>query len=167
MSSRLVAVFGDAGATDRAVSALEALGVTGLRVASPAPFGFLHRVHRRGRERFLGALVLVGALVGLATAISLQVGTSLVHPFVVGGKPILAWPAFGVVMFELTLLGAGVTNFLALALFGALGRRAFPVAAREAVAGDRFAVVVPAEAATVERQPAIRQALAEALEILS
>ena len=167
MSSRLLAVFGDSASTDRAVRALEALGVPGVRVASPAPFAFLHRVHRRGAERFLGWLVLGGALVGLAAAIALQVGTTLVHPFVVGGKPILAWPAFGVVMFELTLLGAGVTNFLALALFGAWGRISFPADARKAVAGDRFAVVVPAGAETIERELAIRQALAEALEIIS
>jgi hypothetical protein len=167
MSSRLIAVFGDSVATDRAVRALEDLGVAGVRVASPAPFAFLHRVHRRGAERFLGWLVLAGALVGLATAIALQVGTTLVHPFIVGGKPILAWPAFGVVMFELTLLGAGVTNFLAFALLGAWGRFSFPAAARKVVAGDRFAVLVPAEAATIEQEPAIRQALAEALEIVS
>jgi hypothetical protein len=167
MSDRLVAVFADPAATDRAVRAIQALGVEGIRVASPAPFPFVHRVHQGGAERFLGWLVLAGAIAGLATAIALQVGTSLVHPFIVGGKPVLAWPAFGIVMFELTLLGAGVTNFVALAVLGAWGRRSFPAAARRLVAGDRLTIVVPMGPRTIEREPAIRQALAEALEIVS
>jgi hypothetical protein len=167
MSDRLLAVFATPGAADRAVRALEALGVEGVRVASPAPFSFVHRAHRPGAERFLGWLVLGGALLGLAAAIALQVGTTLVHPLVVGGKPILAWPAFGVVMFELTLLGAGVTNFIALAVLSARGRVSFPAAARKAVASDRFAILVPVGPRTIEQEPTIRKALAEALEVVS
>ena len=46
----------------------------------------------------------------------------------VGGKPILAWTAFGVIMFELTMLFAGVANFLALVLLSAATRRGVALA---------------------------------------
>jgi len=165
MSRRLIAVFADAGAATRALRALEALGVADATVVSPFPLA--HRGHRPGPERFLGWLVFGGGVAGLTTAIALQAGTSLVHPFVVGGKPVLAWPAFGVVMFELTLLFAGVVNFAGLAVLGAHGRRSFPAAARRALASDRLALVVPVDSSVTDREAAVRGALAEALEVVA
>lgn len=162
MPEPTIALFRDPRGTAQAVHRLEALGIAGIRLASPAPYTVVHRVHRRGSERLLGRLALAGALVGLAGAIALQVFSSTVHPFVVGGKPVLAWPAFTVVCFELTMLGAGVTNFLALAVLGALSRRHVSVAARRAVTSNRLALFVPASDRSPETVEAMRKILADA-----
>jgi len=68
------------GGRSRPFRDLEALGVEGLRLASPAPFPVVHRVHRPGTERLLGWLALAGAVAGLATAVALQVYASLFIP---------------------------------------------------------------------------------------
>ena len=78
-----------------------------------------------------------------------------------GGKPILAWPAFGVIMFELTMLFAGAANFLALVLLSAAARRRVAQVARAAVNSEQIAVVVPAERLEGPRGAAVRRALQE------
>jgi hypothetical protein len=166
MRRELVALFADPRGAEQAVRDVAALGVDGIRLASPAPFPVVHLVHRPGTERHLGWFALGGAVAGFAAAVALQVVTSLSHPMIVGGKPILAWPAFSIVCFELTMLGAGLGNFLAMAALSALARRGVPRAAKSAVASDCIAVVVPIQGRTANTVQAIEQALAGAGEIL-
>jgi hypothetical protein len=168
MPNDLIALYADPGQAERAVQELAALGVNDLQVASPAPFPVVHKVHRLGPERYLGWIALAGALAGLVAAVSLQVYTSLVHPFIVGGKPVLSWPAFAIVSFELTMLGAGVTNFSAMVVLGALSRRRVPSAAKNAVASDRLALVVPMRSSREGKESqAIVKVLSSASEIVS
>jgi hypothetical protein len=98
---------------------------------------------------------------GAVCAALLQALTSRSLGLVVGGKPILAWPAFGVIIFELTLLFAGVTNFLAMALLAAAARRRVPTAARAAVGSERIVVVVPGERLEGPEAAAVLRALEE------
>jgi hypothetical protein len=166
MRHELIALFADPRRAEQAVLDVEALGVENIHLASPAPFPVVHRVHRPGTERTLGWFALGGALAGLAAAVALQVVTSLSHPMIVGGKPILAWPAFAIICFELTMLGAGLSNFLAMAVLSALARRGIPRAAKQAVASDCLAVVVPIQGRTSSAVHAIERALAGAEELL-
>jgi hypothetical protein len=166
MPESVTALFADPERAEQAIRDLHAIGIEGVRLASPAPYPAVHRAHRPGTERYLGWLVLAGAGAGLALAIALQVHASLVHPFIVGGKPVLAWQAFAIVGFELTMFGAGLTNFVALAVLGALARRRVPHRAREAVASDRLVLVVPLDGRAPEAEDAIRRALAGAEEQL-
>jgi len=49
---------------------------------------------------------IIGAFCGLSVAILVNAGTALSNPIVVGGKPVLAIPAFAIIMYEGTMLGA-------------------------------------------------------------
>ncbi len=55
---------------------------------------------------------LLGALSGLLFGLILTVWTSLDYPLIGGGKPIVALPAFIIIMFEMTILFGGVISFL-------------------------------------------------------
>ena len=83
----------------------------------------------------------------------------------VGGQPVIAWVPFGVIMFELTMLGAGLTNFVSMVVLGAISRRKVSRAARDAVLSDRLAVEVPTSGHSPEQLAAMRNALAGALAI--
>jgi hypothetical protein len=166
MRRDLIALFADPRRAEQAVRDVAALGVENIHLASPASFSVVHRVYRPGTERHLGWFALGGAAVGLAAGVSLQVVTSLSHPMIVGGKPIVAWPAFAIICFELTMLGAGLSNFLAMAVLSAWARRNVPHAAKEAVASDCLAVVVPIQGRSASAVHAIEQALAGAEELL-
>lgn len=69
-------------------------------------------------------------------------------PLMIGGKPLFSLPAFVPVTFELFVLFAAVTTFVAILLFCKLGRWHSPLYAAglmERVTSDRFCVVLDAE----------------------
>jgi hypothetical protein len=120
----------------------------GVRASMPAPFPDVVAALGRPRSPIQFA-TFPGALVGLLCGIALTGGTSLSWRLVTGGKPILSWPAFVVVIFELTVLFGALTNLVAVAVGTRLGARAtaFPTAAP--VDPERivlFAVGDPAQA---------------------
>lgn len=165
MPDDLVAVFTGPDAAARALRGLNAAGVPGVRVVSPAPYPVVHLTGQPGPWRYLGTIALVGGLTGLGAATALQVMTSRSLNIIVGGKPIVAWPAFGVVMFELTMLFAGIFCFSALVLLSALARRRVSARARGQVGSERIVVVVPGVEARGPRQALIRTALQGGVEV--
>ena len=162
-----VAVFADPDAAEQALHALSDGGVKTARVASPAPFPVVHHTGHPGPWRALGWIALVGGMTGLGCAIAFQVVTSRSMNLIVGGKPIISWTAFGIIMFELTLLFAGVTNFSALVILSAITRRWFPRRTRQQVTSERIVIVVPMGGVSEERKKVIRGALSQAVEVVS
>ena len=163
MSERLLALFDDPDTAEAAVTALGAREVEGVRVVSPAAYPVVHQTGRPGPWRLMGFLAVAGGLLGLATAIVLEVWSSTWMHLDVGGKAVVAWPAFTVVMFELTMLGAGLTNFTALIVLSWWSRRKVAKAARDAVVADRLAVVVPVDGKDQAAVDEIKRDLAGAL----
>lgn len=139
----LIAIFDNVDRTAAALRSLTNLRVAGVRVVSPAAYPVLAMTNDPGPCRLMGRLALAGAIVGLVVAIVLEVGSSLAYPIDVGGKPVVAWIPYVVVMFELTMMGAGVTSFLSLVILAVRVRRRIPAAARRAVASDRLVIVLP------------------------
>lgn len=159
MREDLVAFYADAHAASRALHALRGEDVTTAQVASPAPLPAMHGAGPHDASSTLGWIALCGALTGLGCAMALQVATSDSLGLVVGGKPVVSWMAFGVVMFELTMLFAGGANFLALVVLCAVARRRVSRNARAQVGSDRIVVVVPAGHLGEGRRAAIRACL--------
>jgi len=157
-----IAVYDDPDRAADALRSLADLGVPGVRVVSPAAYPAVHLTGHPGPWRLLGWVALAGGVLGLLTAIALEVGSSVLHPMNVGGKPVVAWIPYGVVMFELTMLFAGIANFVAMVVLAFVVRRRVPMAARMAVASDRLAIVIPTAGGS-DRLRAIRAVLADAV----
>lgn len=66
----------------------------------------------------IALLVLLGGLIGLLSGLGLQIWTAAIdYPINVGGRPMISWPSFIPVTFEMTILlasFAGVFGMLAL-----------------------------------------------------
>jgi mono/diheme cytochrome c family protein len=62
----------------------------------------------------VGRLALIGALLGLLTAVFLSVGIFLLYPLVQGGQPIVPVPPTLIVLFEVTMLGTMWMTFFAM-----------------------------------------------------
>lgn len=61
----------------------------------------------------LPLIVLVGGLLGAATAWSMQTYIAIWDfPINVGGRPLYSWPSFIVILFELTVLVASIFSFI-------------------------------------------------------
>jgi hypothetical protein len=119
-------------------------------VYTPYAVHGLDRAMGLGPSRLSFACFLFGSG-GLGTALALQLWTSAVDwPLNVGGKPWNSIPAFVPIMFELTVLFAGLGTVAAL-LFRA---RLFPgktaVLAHPQVTDDRFVLVLHEDSAAFD-----------------
>ena len=159
MSRRvLVAAFPDERTVLEAVRSLRASGRAVLDVFGPHPIHGLDEALglRPSRLPWVG---LACGLVGLGGGFLLQAWTSAVDwPLDVGGKPLLSWPAFVPVAFELTVLFAGLGA--ASAFFLANRRASRPPGAavpHPRWLDDRFAVVIGATDATFDAAEIARE----------
>lgn len=89
-------------------------------------------------------VTFIAGLSGCSLGFLLQYWTSAVDwPIIVGGKPLNSWPAFVPIMFECTILFAGLATFGAMLLFNGLpnlGRKIFD----PSITRDRFALAIEA-----------------------
>ncbi len=89
-------------------------------------------------------VTFIFGITGCGLAFLLQYWTSAVDwPINVGGKPFNSWPAFVPVMFEVTILLAGLSTFAALLFFCRLPnfkKKAFDTS----ITRDRFALMIEA-----------------------
>jgi molybdopterin-containing oxidoreductase family membrane subunit len=131
---------------ERLVDALEQLrarGYSRFEAFSPIPAGKLldaclaARNEGPSRVRWF---TLAGALAGLAGSLALTYGGSLAWPIITGGKPISAFTAFSVIVFESTILLGGLATVAGFLLNGELFRAAVPGLISPARYSERFLV---------------------------
>ena len=142
--SGILAQFDTLGATKKAIERLVADGHSDLDVYSPFPAPEL--------EEALGIVsspvrrwALIGGITGFATATALTGLTAVAYPLVTQGKPILSWPAYFIIMFEMTILFTGLFGFLGV-LHHTRKPGRLPAEYRTNFSVDRFGVYVPSSA---------------------
>lgn len=73
-------------------------------------------------------IVLLGGLIGAATAWTMEYYIAAIdYPINVGGRPLYSWPMFIPILFELTVLGAGIFAFFGTLALCGLPRPHFPL----------------------------------------
>jgi hypothetical protein len=83
-------------------------------------------------------------LTGFTTACIIEFGImGFDWPMVFGGKPFIAWPSFVPIMFELTVLFAGVTT--AVVMLAAAGCFRKPMIIDPNITNDRFVLWISAD----------------------
>jgi hypothetical protein len=96
---------------------------------------------------------LVGGIAGAAFALIMQCYANYDYPIDVGGRPIYAFSAFAVVMFELTVLFSALSMMVAMLWQNGLPRLSYPVfGARHfhRASKDRFFLCVSGEDANFD-----------------
>jgi hypothetical protein len=112
------------------VAAAQAAHDAGYRHAEAyAPYAVEGLAEAVGFERSrIPALVLVGGIVGGAGGYLLQWYAAVrSYPENIGGRPLHSWPMFIPVTFEMVVLAAALTAFLAVLLGNGLPRLAHPI----------------------------------------
>ncbi len=145
----ILASFADPVSAAAAIREARAAGHP-VRVASPAPFPEVVAALGKPASR-LGWVTFTGAVLGLICGVGLTAGTSAAWPLVTGGKPILSWPTFVIVIFEVTVLVGSLVNLVALLVAARRGgrRAAFPPGRQ--FNADRIGVFVPGGGPEAER----------------
>jgi hypothetical protein len=90
-------------------------------------------------------LTLAGGIIGAAVGFGMQVATNLLYPIDIGGRPLVATPAFMMITFELTVLGAGLFSAVGMLLRNRLPRLNHPlfdVPRFNLASSDRFFLLV-------------------------
>jgi len=131
----LIAEFDSPG--DLVTAATRARGDGYRRMDAYSPFPIHEMTAALGMRRTkLPIVVLVGGLVGTATALLMQWFASAIHyPINVGGRPLASWPMFIPITFELTILFASFAT-----VFGMLGMNGLPMPYHPVFNAPRFAL---------------------------
>lgn len=121
MSKLRTGVLGVFAHLDTATEAITRLKREGFEVTtySPTP---RHEVEEAMQtpESPVRIFTLTGAFTGTAAGTALATWTSIDWPLIVGGKEIVALPAFSVIMFELTILLGALSTVAGLFILGRL-----------------------------------------------
>ncbi|KGQ22921.1 DUF3341 domain-containing protein [Thermus filiformis] len=133
---------------------------------APNPVEGLKEALGDGKEPVPWVAFLLGIL-GLGLALFLQVYASLDYPLNAGGKPVLGWPAFIPVAFELTILTITLGVFLYLLYVTGLPLAWHPVKHAPnyvEVLLDRYGLFVPVTEARLEEAASLLRALGAEVE---
>ncbi len=147
MAERPWAILAEFDTPERLVEAACALrdqGFDRLDAFTPFPVPELEQV-LGWRDRRVPAAMLIGGIAGALAGIAMQVATNLDYPLWIGGRPLLAWPAFALIAFELMVLGAvvaGVVTFFVTSRLPKLHHPVFDAERFDLGAGDRFFLAV-------------------------
>lgn len=141
--SGVVGIFTDPNTLIHATEKVRACNYESFDCFTPYPVHGLE--HAQGLKRSPLPFITLGAgLTGFMSAVTLQYWTSVVDwPLNIGGKPYWSWPAFVPIMFELTVLFAGLATVGGMFLlngFPNTKKRAFD----PSITCDRFAIFIDA-----------------------
>jgi hypothetical protein len=111
MAERVLGILAEFEDQDRLLDAARAArkdGYRGLDAFTPFPIEGMDEVLRI-RDHRIGWMSVIGGFAGFFGMLLVQLYVNADFPLDVGGRPILAWPAFFVVDFEIMVLGAVLT----------------------------------------------------------
>lgn len=129
----LMAEFETPEAIVDAAERAHAAGYRSMDAYSPFPVEGLAEAMGFVKNR-VATIVLIGGLLGAFTAFFMQWYTAVIdYPINIGGRPYNTWPAFMVITFELTVLGAAT-----FAVVGMLGLNGLPRPYHSAFNSPRF-----------------------------
>ena len=116
----IISSFADDTRCAHAIEELRAAKVGDLNTFSPIPS---HKIeHAIGKTKSpVRWIVLIGGISGVLTGLAVTIGTTYEWRLNAGGKPLLSWPPFIIICFELMVLLGGIFGFL-----GVLGLWGFP-----------------------------------------
>lgn len=122
----LLAEFGTADALRDATRRTREAGYTCVDTFTPYPVEGIAELLRFHDHR-IGWLSVLGGLFGFFGMLALQLFVNIDYPIEVGGRPIMAFPAFFVVDFEIMVLGAVLFPVIGMLVLNGLPRLHHPL----------------------------------------
>lgn len=145
---------------DSTVDAIGNLRKAGFKkIKAYAPYPDHHIEHALGYDQSpVRVFTLVGALTGTASGFAFTSWTSVDWPLVVGGKPIIAIPAFIPIVFEMTVLFGALATVIGLFILSKLPDLRPAVVYDPEFTAGRYGVYIEAEGSRLEEARKIMNA---------
>ena len=144
---------------DSTVDAIEGLRKAGFRPKAYMPYPDHDIEHALGYDQSpVRVWTLVGGLTGAAAGMSLPIFASVDWPLVVGGKPIVAIPAYIVFTFELMVLFGALSTIIGLFVLTRLPDFRSQVLYDPEFTAGRYGVYVEADGARLDEARRILKA---------
>jgi hypothetical protein len=143
----LLAEFDSPEALTAAAKKAREAGYRRLDAFTPFPVDGLAQILRLPRPK-ISWVGLIGGFSGCSFAFLMQCFTNYDFPLNVGGRPLYAFSAFAVVMFELTILFSALSMIVAMLWQNGLPRLSYPLFAASRfhrASKDRFFLCVDAD----------------------
>ena len=155
----LLALFDDVAAVTESVSTLRGMGLSDdvVTVMSSVPYEPQMLARPRARNP-MPRVALLGAILGLVSAISLLLASFLLYPLVQGGQPIVPIPPSLIIVFEITMLGTMWTIFFGFFAVNRLPTLGHPVYDPRITLGKIGVLVRPEEMRLSEAERGLREA---------
>jgi hypothetical protein len=129
---------------DLLIEGIRTLKKSGMRefmVISPVPHHDIeHELH--GKKSPVRVFTLIGGLTGFVTGWVLTIGSTNAYPLIVGGKPLISIPPFGIIAYILTILFGALATLLGFFLNSRLPQFVLRDAYDERLSSDHFGIQV-------------------------
>ncbi len=146
----IISAFADDADCARAIDALREEQIRDFNTFSPIPS---HKIeHAIGRSRSPTRWVsLTGGITGVLTGLAVTIGTTYEWRLNAGGKPLVSWPPFIIICFELMILLGGIFGFAAFMLFSGVPATVTAPGYNPRFGEDRFGLIVRCDEAEAGR----------------
>ncbi len=136
-----------------AIRQLPSEGFKEIEVYSPTPHHEIAHVLDR-KPSPVRVFTLVGGLTGLITGWAMAIGSTMVYSIIVGGKPIVSIPPFGVVAYITTILFGTIATFIGFLVNARFPQITIVEGYDERLSSDHFGVLahcLPEEVVKLEK----------------
>lgn len=140
-SPNILAVFSAMDQLLRGIHELKQAGHKNFLVYSPVPHHEIEHALQRPTSP-VRVFTLAGALTGFLTGWALTIGSVLHYPLIVGGKPLVSIPPFGVLAYILTILFGSLATMLGFLLNARLPQLRLAAAYDERLSSDHYGLQI-------------------------
>ena len=146
----LIGSFTDDVRCAHAIEGLREASIEDFHTFSPIPS---HRIeHAIGKSRSpVRWVALTGGISGVLTGLAITIGTTYEWRLNAGGKPLLSWPPFIIICFELMILLGGIFSFSGVLFFSGVPALDSKPGYDSRFSEDRFGLVVRCDEAQSAR----------------
>ncbi len=137
----IIAAFDQEDQCAQAVHELHEANLGELRSFSPFPSHKIQHAFARPKSPARWA-TFTGGVTGVLTGLAITIGTTWEWNLNAGGKPLVSWPPFIVICFELMILLGGIFGLLGFFAFAGVPALEPEFGYRERFGSDQFGVVV-------------------------
>jgi hypothetical protein len=145
----MMAVFPAMDLLIKGIKELQSGGHENFLVYSPVPHHDIERALQRPKSP-VRVFTLVGAVLGFCTGWALTIYSVTTYPLIVGGKPLISMPPFGVLAYILTILFGALATVIGFLLNARLPQLTLAAEYDERLSSDHYGIQVFGDPETVE-----------------